>query len=71
MSEKTEQSFLNFTRKRQYGLLTSAQDWEGRRPWLYLLMMKSFRKAKGDGRVGDRHWKLYDYENKSSVFINW
>lgn len=48
MSEKTKQSFLNFTCKETVwsGNFWS-RDWEGRQPWIYLLMMKSFRKGEG------------------------
>lgn len=48
MSEKTKQSFLNFTCKETVwsGNFWS-RDWEGRQPWIYLLMMKSFRKVEG------------------------
>lgn len=56
MSEKTKQSFLNFTCKETVwsGNFWS-RDWEGRQPWIYLLM-KSFRKVEGDGWVQDGHW---------------
>lgn len=58
MSEKTKQSFLNFTCKETVwsGNFWS-RDWEGRQPWIYLLMMKSFRKVEGKwGECRDGHW---------------
>lgn len=43
MSEKTKQSFLNFTCKEMvWSVNFWSRDWEGRRAW-----MKSFRKVEG------------------------
>lgn len=48
MSEKTKQSFLNFTCKETvWSSNFWPRDWEGRQPWIYLLMMRSFRKVEG------------------------
>lgn len=59
MSEKTKQSFLNFT------VNFWSRDWEGRRPW-----MKSFRKVEGDGRVVRRQtWETTQLGKEGSVSI--
>lgn len=61
MSEKTKQSFLNFTCKEMvWSVNFWSRDWKGRKPW-----MKSFRKVEGDGRMVRRQTQ----EKESSVSI--